>query len=127
MQVPREPHRLKNRSKFREEPRFRHSAKGFRVSAQPFEAEEAPHRPKKHQGFGMMQGDTTDILTPTLTTTAQTAPTAPTARRMGGNGAVARDEKVDAPVGLRRHQGAWAFHSSPLPTAENVARVLPDF
>ena len=42
----------------------------------------------------MMQADTTDPLTTTRTPTARTAPTAPTARRMGGNGAVARDEKV---------------------------------
>ena len=38
----------------------------------------------------MMKADTTAPLT----TTTRTAPTAPTARRMGGNGAVARDEKV---------------------------------
>ena len=75
MQVPQEPHRLKNRPKFPEstefrhdigfrmplcepndrpefpeKPRFRHSAKGFGVSALPFEAKEAP-RFRAKRGF----------------------------------------------------------------------------
>ena len=81
MQVPQEPHRLKNRPKFPEstefrhdigfrmplsepndrpefpeKPRFRHSAKGFRVSALPFEAKEAPPPPEEAPRFRAKRG-----------------------------------------------------------------------
>ena len=41
----------KMRPKFPKEPRFRHSAKGFRVSALPFEAKEAPPPPEEAPRF----------------------------------------------------------------------------
>lgn len=55
-EFPQIKHPSKIRPKFPEKPRFRHSAKAFRVSALPFEAKEATPPPEEAPRFRAKRG-----------------------------------------------------------------------